>query len=36
MVLARRRGAAEHEICPVSNALKGNIQVAINTTLSEG
>ncbi len=32
------RSAAEHahEICPVSDALKGNVQVALNITHSEG
>ena len=31
------RGAAEHahEICPVSNALKGNVEIRVNTTLED-
>jgi osmotically inducible protein OsmC len=31
------RGATEHahEICPVSNALKDNVQVRVNTTLED-
>ena len=31
------RSAAEHahEICPVSNALKDNVQIRVNTTLED-
>ena len=31
------RGAAEHahEICPVSNALSGNVEIGVNTTLQD-